>query len=240
MREKPEKTDYMEVRYTGSHWRLLYSLREKAVELLSCLELNGVFGAVVHGSIVRGDVHKDSDIDIFIPHPIAEFRLDNALSTCSYTVYSRIIVQATPSYAPKVYFILDPEEKTVISYPLVFLEEREREFYRWGGEEGLLELRTGVRKPGVNKALALIIPKSWGHIEVPVEGNEPYVAQVIGVSLVTVEERVRVLRERREKGVSGPYLTVEVPPGESVASVVKRLGRENPMFRRILERRGYW
>ncbi|MCE4617808.1 MAG: DNA polymerase subunit beta [Desulfurococcales archaeon] len=240
MKEKPEKTDYKEVKYTDEHWRLLHTLRERGVKLLSCLETNGLFGAIVHGSIVRGDVHLGSDVDAFIPRPIAEFQLDAALSSCTYKVYSRVIVQATPAYAPKVYFILDPEEKMMVSYPLVPLEEREREFYKWGGEAVLEELQAGMRKPGVNKALALIIPKSWGHVEVPVEGNESYVAQIIGVSLATVMERVRVLRERREKGVSGPYLTIEVAPEENVSSIVKKLASENPIFRRILAKRGYW
>ncbi|WP_369406419.1 hypothetical protein [Aeropyrum camini] len=93
--------------------------------------------------------------------------------------------------------------------------------------------------PGVTKRLVLILPTPRGHIEEPVVGNEGRVAEVLGISLETVRERVRVLTRRRELGRTGVYLKVEPRPGEPLEETVRRLSASNPFFRRMISgRRG--
>ncbi|MEB3846048.1 MAG: DNA polymerase subunit beta, partial [Desulfurococcales archaeon] len=110
----------------------------------------------------------------------------------------------------------------------------EREFYKWGGELGLDDLKREKRVPGVNKDLLLIIPQDDGHLEMPVIGNESYTARVVGVSLETVYERVRVLTARREKGRTGVFLEISVPGDSDLSEVVKRIASKNPFFRKRL------
>ncbi|MEB3774125.1 MAG: DNA polymerase subunit beta, partial [Desulfurococcales archaeon] len=93
----------------------------------------------------------------------------------------------------------------------------------------------GVRVPGVSKDLNLIIPTPRGHRELEVEGNEAYVARVLGVSIETVMERVRVLTRRRIHGRTGVFIKEPVPPGASIEEVVDRLIREVPAFRRRVQ-----
>jgi predicted nucleotidyltransferase len=61
------------------------------------------------------------------------------------------------------------------------------------------------------------------------------VARLLGISVETVIERVRVLTRRREHGRTGVFLKVELNPEDSVEEAVARVARENPMFRRRLE-----
>ncbi|MEB2836524.1 MAG: nucleotidyltransferase domain-containing protein [Desulfurococcales archaeon] len=227
--------DYREVFYSRERWQVLEEKRRKAIVLMEALERSLRLPVITHGSVARGDVRPDSDVDIVIletPRPPGI--LDIVLESLGYEVAKRVIVQATPGYTPKVYYYLDWREEVVVSYPLARLKPREREFYRWGGELDVEGLRGGLRVPGVNKELKLVIPKPWGHIELGVMGREGYAARILGVSLETVEERVRVLSRRRRVGRTGVFLEVEVPPGSSVEEAVERLARVNKLFRRAI------
>ncbi len=225
--------NYRRVVYSEKHWELLSELREEALRLLKCLAGNSLY-AIVHGSVARGDVHPGSDVDVFIPTIVSHPVLLETLYTCKEKVFETRIVQATPNYVPKVYLILDPDESRIVSYPLGQLTRGEREFYKWGGELGLDDLKRGKRVPGVNKDLLLIIPREDGHLEIPVMGNESYTARVVGVSLETVYERVRVLTTRREKGRTGVFLEISVPGDSDLSEVVKRIASKNPFFRKRL------
>jgi predicted nucleotidyltransferase len=145
-----------------------------------------------------------------------------------------VLVQAHPNYTPKVYLYLDDREEVVVSFPLREFRLREREFYKWGGELTLNELKEDLRVPGVDKRLKLIIPKPWGHVEYSVIGREGEVARVVGISIETVYERVRVLTRRREVGRTGLFIEEEIPPEESIEEAVLRVAREKKLFRRIL------
>jgi len=180
-------------------------------------------------------VDRDSDVDVVIPHVVAPGIVVYMLEKAGYKLYHIEIIQATPSYTPKVYIYLDPGEELIVSFPLARLGEREREFYKWGGELDLDGVRRGLRVPGVNKDLKLIIPTSNGHKELEVEGNESYVARVLGISIETVMERVRVLKRRRIHGRTGVFIKEPIPPGASIEEVVDRLIREVPAFRRRLQ-----
>ena len=220
--------------YTPRHWMVLDEKRRKAKRLVEALQPLRA-PVVVHGSIARGDVREDSDIDVVILEPVPPSMVELLLEKAGYRVYYREIVQATPGCVPKVYYYLDEREEKVVSHPLARLRPREREFYKWGGELDYKGLARNVRVPGVSKELRLIIPTPRGHVEVEVEGNEHLVARIVGVSIETVLERVRVLTRRREHGRTGVFLKVEVPPGMSVEETVERLRRENPYFRRMTQ-----
>ncbi len=232
-REVPRVPGGVEVVYGEDRWRLLRKKREKALQVLKTL---GPLArdAVVHGSVARGDVRPESDIDVAIVRPQAPAIVEVYLESSGMRPVAKEIVQATPSNTPKVYLYLDYEKLTVVSYPLAPLKPREREFYTWGGEASLEDLKRGARKPGVDKRLILIVPTKRGHVEAPVQGNEGWVARLLGVSLETVAERVRVLTRRREHGHTGVFLKVELDPEEPVEEAVARLREENPVFRRAL------
>ena len=216
------KQDVSEVVYDEGRWELLRRLREKAAKVMEALAKCGI-PSITHGSIARGDVRPGSDIDVVVPFPVAPSRLVSCLELMGFRIYRACVVKATPAHTPKVYYDLDYEGKTVVSHPLRELSPREREFYRFGGEIELEDLMRGVRVPGVNKELKLIVPTEYGHLEYPVIGNEHYVAEVVGVSPETVRERVRILRRRAEIGRTGVFLEECVGPEETVEGLVARL-----------------
>ncbi|MCC6044627.1 MAG: nucleotidyltransferase domain-containing protein [Desulfurococcaceae archaeon] len=224
----------MEVYYEPWRWRLLEEKRSLAIKIMEVLQ--ALYGSLVtHGSIARGDVSVDSDVDVVILDPPNPSLVELTLEKGGFKVRWKELVQATPTYTPKVYLYLDYKGLLVVSYPLARLRPREREFYKWGGECTLDDLRKGVRTPGVDKRLKLIEPTDRGHRESPVIGREGYVARLLGISVETVIERVRVLTRRREHGRTGVFLKVELNPEDSVEEAVARVARENPMFRRRLE-----
>jgi len=69
--------------------------------------------AVVHGRIARGDVTQKSGIDIFIPYQVSSFMVETALGQDGVPVNRRLVVQATPTYAMKVY--IEIGENTSVS-----------------------------------------------------------------------------------------------------------------------------
>jgi predicted nucleotidyltransferase len=224
---------YMEVYYEPWRWRLLEEKRSLAIKIMEVLQ--ALYGSLVtHGSIARGDVSVDSDVDVVILDPPNPSLVELTLEKGGFKVRWKELVQATPTYTPKVYLYLDYKGLLVVSYPLARLRPREREFYKWGGECTLDDLRKGVRTPGVDKRLKLIEPTDRGHRESPVIGREGYVARLLGISVETVIERVRVLTRRREHGRTGVFLKVELNPEDSVEEAVARMARENPVFRRRL------
>ncbi len=238
VREKVDRRGELRaVYYDEEHWRLLRSLREQALTVLEALARAGLRG-IVHGSIARGDVHPGSDIDVFIPYPVPSYHVELALERAGLRVSHKLIVQATPHSAPKAYIALDPEEKLMVSFPLAKLSKTEYEFYFFGGALDYEGLRAGRRVPGVTKRLTLIIPREWGHEEQPVIGREAEVARIVGVSVETVLERVRVLTRRDEHGRTGVFVKLELGAWDSIEEALRSAARENPALRRVLLERG--
>ncbi len=236
-REKVERRgEYRLVVYDEARWRLLDDLRREAERIMEALASMGL-RPIVHGSVARGDVKPTSDVDVFIPYPVPSYRVELALERGGFTIHRRLVVQATPASTPKVYYILDEEERRTVSYPLGRLTKTEYEFYYFGGALDLEGVRSGRRVPGVDKRLVLIEPVPEGHRESPVIGREAEVARIVGVSIETVMERVRVLTRRDEHGRTGVFVKLEVPPGEEVEDYVRRYAQRNPLLRRVLEER---
>ncbi|ABU81606.1 nucleotidyltransferase domain-containing protein [Ignicoccus hospitalis] len=216
--------------YDGARWELLRRKREKAIRVMERL---APFSPVVHGSVARGDVNEDSDVDVAILFPVEPYKVEAALGFSKSHGY---IIMATPRSTPKVYLALDEKEEVVVSFPLGKLTTKEREFYAFGGELDLKGLKEGKRVPGVNKDLLLIVPTPYGHEEEPVIGREEHVAKVLGISAETVKERVRLLTKRREKGRTGVFLEFKFwGPAEEA---IHELAKTNKAFRRRVVEEG--
>jgi predicted nucleotidyltransferase len=232
MAEKPVRCmDYKEIVYDARRWTLLKELRDKAIWIMNALEKSHI-KSVIHGSIARGDVTTKSDIDVFIPRQISSFAVETALEKAGITAIRRLIVQATPTYAMKAY--IEVGEKISVSFPLMKMRKVEMEFYRFGGEATLGDLKNGVRVCGVDKRLLLIEPTEKGHKESTIVGREEHVAKLLGISVETVLDRVHALMRRDEVGRTGVFIERELLEGETFELVLKRLADQNPAVRRRL------
>ncbi len=237
-REKIERRgEYKIVVYDEERWKLLRKMRMEAAKIMEALVKVGL-APIVHGSIARGDVKPTSDIDVFIPYPVPPYTVELALERAGLKIYYKLIVQATPGSTPKAYLVLDAEEKRVVSFPLAKLGRTEYEFYYFGGALDYKGLVEGRRVPGVDKRLVLIEPTREGHRESPVIGREAEVARIVGVSIETVLERVRVLSRRDEVGRTGVFVKIELDSSESIEEAVRVEASRNPHFRRVLIERG--
>lgn len=214
--------EHKEIHYPENNWRLLNVLRNEALKLMKIL-IKCNFYPILHGSLARGDVNANSDIDIVIPYNIRPYEVETCLENNNLIPINRYIIQATPSSALKAYIELEHKGLKNISFPLTPLSSREHEFYRFGGLINYHELVKGLRVPGVNKQLILIVPKPYGHDEYPVIGYEGYVAKLIGVSLETVKERIEVLSRRDEYGRTGVYLKYVLMINESFDEALVKL-----------------
>jgi len=225
------RAERIEVRYDEKRWELLSSLRAETIGIMSILDRLGIF-SIVHGSIARGDVSEKSDIDIFIPEIISSFLVENALERAGIPISRRVLIQATPTYSIKAY--VEIEEGRSISFPLSKLRKTEREFYRFGGEATLEMLKKNIRSMGVDKRLMLIEPTSEGHIESSIIGRENEVAKLLGISVETVLDRVRILTRRDKIGRTGLFIERELSQEETFESALKELAEKNPAVRRRL------
>jgi len=222
---------YREVVYDEEHWQLLRSLREKALKLMKPLADHGL-NPIIYGSIARGDVRDDSDIDIFIQYPISSAMIELYLQEYGIKPIERLLIQATPSHVPKAYLVID--ELTSISFPLCKMRSDEIGFYRLAGQIEYEELKADRRVPGMNKQLILIIPTPRGHEELPVEHNIEEAAKVLGVDPATLRNRVRVLKRRREFGRTGVYRKLEIQRDKTFEEVFEELLARDPALRRRL------
>jgi predicted nucleotidyltransferase len=237
MNRKKSHLDRLEVVYDSFRWHLLEDFRKQAITIMDSLTARRITSAI-HGSVVRGDVNKDSDIDIIIPHVLSSHTVELALTMSGFRVYSRRIAQATPSHTPKAHIFLNPEEKQCVTFPLVSFQPLEFEFYKFGGSLELKDIKENKRTPGCDKRLMLIEPTSEGHVESPIEGREAEVASIVGVNVEIVKERVRVLKRRRKFGRTGIVLSVDLNYEEVFEEVLKRLAESNPIVRRrIMKKR---
>lgn len=233
-RRKPARVpEFREVIYSEEHWNALRQLRSTAIELLKLLERAG-FQAFVHGSVARGDVSRDSDVDIFLQYRVNQYSLELALERAGNYIYSKYLVIATPTSTPKAVIYLDPEERISVSYPMLKMKPRELDFFKFSGMLHLGELLANARAPGVNKSLILIIPTPLGHREMPVVGYEEIVSRVLGVDIDVVLERVSVLTRRDEIGRTGIFVKRALGPDESFEEVLRELASRIPMLRDAL------
>ncbi len=234
MAVKPTKpADYNEVTYTKVRWQLLSELRSKTIEVMVALERFHLH-SIVHGSIARGDVNRTSDIDVFIAEVQNSFIVETALEKALIPVNARLIVQATPNYAMKAH--IEVNEKITVSYPLMQMRRVEREFYQFGGEVNLSQLKANIRVPGIDKRLMLIEPTETGHVENSIIGREESAARILGVSAETVLDRVHALMKRDTVGRTGVFVKRELDPDETFELALKKLSENNPAVRRRMKK----
>jgi len=226
-----KRLEHREIVYDAEHWTLLEKYRQKSMTIMEALE-KARLETIVHGSIARGDVTKKSDIDLFIQDQPSSFIVETALEKADILVNGRVIVQATPTYTMKAYLELD--ENASVSFPLAKMRKVEREFYRFGGEATLKDLRDLLRTCGVDKRLMLIEPTKEGHRESSIIGREEEIAKLLGISVETVSDRVRTLTRRDEVGRTGVFVKRELSENETFEMVLKRLADQNPAVRRRL------
>ena len=234
MAVKPTRQgEYREVTYSSARWEQLRALREKAVWVISSLDAFHL-RSLTHGSIARGDVKLSSDIDVFIPEVQNSFQVETALEKAKIPINTRLIVQATPNYAMKAHIEID--ELTTVSFPLMEMRRVEREFYRFGGEVNLNQLRANVRVAGVDKRLMLIEPTEKGHVESSVIGREESAAKILDVSAETVLDRVHALTKRDTVGRTGVFVKRELSPDDTFELALKKVSELNPAVRRRMKK----
>ncbi len=227
-----KRAERIEIVYDKNHWKLLEELRSKTVEIMETLERCNIH-SIVHGSVARGDVSETSDIDVFLPEPPSSFIIETVLERSGFHILDRTVIQATPFYALKGHISLD--QKRRLSFPLVKLRLVEKDFYRFGGEASISMIREDKRVVGVDKRLMLIEPTVEGHVEWAVVGCEELVANLLGVSINTVLDRVRALLRRDDVGRTGVFIEKELAPEETFEQALKQLADKNPAVRRRIK-----
>jgi predicted nucleotidyltransferase len=222
-----------EIKYKTQIWEIFRQKRKIALELMNALDK---FDSFIHGSIARGDIKPTSDIDIIIPHIIDEYQLIQPIESIKFEIIERWLVQATPLSGIKANLVLTPE--ITITIPLIPFYPRELQFYDFGGKVGLGEVQQGIRVPGINKQLLLVAPTDYGHVESRVtEQNAGQVSKLLGISISTILERIRVLERRDKVGRTGMYLKRLIPPSKSFGQVLKEISSQFPASRRRIRRK---
>ena len=230
-REKILKDHFEKVIYSKENWTLLKEKRNIASNLLNIFVKEG-FNPFVHGSIARGDVHENSDIDIIFLQQIPPFQIEYILDKNGFKNYFREIIMATPLDSIKLYIHLSEIE--CITLPLSKFETKAMEFYDFGGKIDKNKLKLDVRIPGIDKRLVLIKPNSQGHEEISIIGNEANTAKEIGISIDTLNERKKVLLRREKYGRTGVFLKREIQINESTEEVLKKLAKRKSILRNKL------
>jgi predicted nucleotidyltransferase len=230
MAVKPNKPEaYKEIKYTNEQWQLLRDLENKATEIMIALDAFHL-EPIVHGSVARGDVKKSSDIDIFIPEIQNSFLVENAIEKANMPINTRLVVQATPTCAMKAH--IEVNEHVMVTFPLMKMRRVEREFYKFGGEANLNQIKKGARVAGVDKRLMLIEPSENGHLENSIIGREEAAAKILGITAETVLDRVHTLLKRDTIGRTGVFVKKELSSDETFELALKRISDVNPAVRR--------
>ena len=230
-REKILRNHYELINYSKNDWTLLKNKRKYALKLLEIFKKDGL-NAFIHGSVARGDVHESSDIDIIFFQQIPSFQIELILNKNGFENYFREIIMATPHDSIKLYIYLSELES--ITLPLSKLDKRMMEFYDFGGKINYDQLNSDIRVAGIDKRLVFIKPNYNGHEEISVIGNESSVAKEVGISIDTVNERIKVLLRREKYGRTGVFLKRQLQKNETTEEILKQLADKKSIIRNKL------
>ncbi|MBN1785924.1 MAG: nucleotidyltransferase domain-containing protein [Candidatus Methanofastidiosa archaeon] len=225
MKKKTVAYHREDIIYDNEHWETLKILRDEA---LTVMESIAMYCPIAYGSVARGDVHKGSDIDIFIPIGISSYILDIALDR--FGIIEKTIAMATPWHLIKAHITLS--NGATVTFPLVEFMNFEREFYYFGGAVGIDDIVHGRRVPGIDKRLMLIEPTEKGHIGTEITGNESMAAKIVGVPIEVIRERQQVLNRRDRVGRTGIYLKKHIAPDENIEAELKKLADKDTNIKR--------
>lgn len=220
---------YTEIFYDEVRWATLWEKRAAALRIMEALLKSGIH-SIVYGSVARGDVHRLSDVEVYIPRPVSPVLAETIIEREFGGWIRREVVQATPSYVPKGYIYID--ELSIVSFPLAETLKTEAVFYDIAGKLDLEGIRRRDRVVGMNKALRVIIPTSYGHSEFPAEKDPELAATLIGVDPLDLRKRINVLMRRKQHGKTGVYRKIVLEEGEGFSSVLNQLLERNPWIRR--------
>ena len=222
------------VTYSENHLKLLHQKRERSKLLLEMFAKKGL-NPFLYGSIARGDIHTDSDIDIVLIQLITPYQIEIILDKNGFNNYHREIIMATPADALKLYIYLTELES--ITIPLSKFNKKSREFYDFGGKINLNQIKNSIRVPGIDKRLVLIQPVSDGHEEYSVIGNEHLAAKQLNVSIEVINQRKKVLLKREKFGKTGVFLKRPIEMNETIEDVLKKLANKKSIVRKKLLQR---
>jgi len=234
LRGKILKNYYNTVIFTESDWTLLEEKRRTSLKLLNLFESEGI-KAFIYGSIARGDVHQDSDIDIIIPQMVPSYQIEYILQKNGFSNYFREILMATPKDSIKLYIYLSELES--ITIPLSRFDKKSIEFYDFGGRIDFRGLKSNIRVPGIDKRLVLIKPTLKGYEEYSIIGNEHIAAKDLNISLATIMDRKKILLKREKYGKTGVFLKRQLNINESTEDVLKKLADKKSIIRKKLYQR---
>ncbi len=222
------------VTYSENHLKLLQHKRERSKLLLEMFTKEGL-NPFIYGSIARGDVHNDSDIDIVLIQLIAPYQIEIILEKNGFNNYFREIIMATPADTLKLYIYLNELES--ITIPLSKFDKKSREFYDFGGKIKLNQVKNSIRVPGIDKRLVLIQPITDGHEEYSIIGNEHLAAKQLNVSIDLINERKKILLKREKFGKTGVFLRRPIAIPETTELVLKKLANKKSIVRKKLLQR---
>jgi len=222
------------VTYSENHLKLLQHKRERSKLLLEMFTKEGL-NPFIYGSIARGDIHNDSDIDIVLIQLIAPYQIEIILEKNGFNNYFREIIMATPADTLKLYIYLNELES--ITIPLSKFDKKSREFYDFGGKIKLNQVKNSIRVPGIDKRLVLIQPITDGHEEYSIIGNEHLAAKQLNVSIDLINERKKILLKREKVGKTGVFLKRPIAMRETTELVLKKLANEKSIVRKKLLQR---
>ena len=222
------------VTYSENRLKLLQQKRERSKSLLEMFVKEGL-NPFIYGSVARGDVHNDSDIDIVLIQSIAPYQIEIILDKNGFNNYFREIIMATPADTLKLYIYLNEFES--ITIPLTKFDKKSREFYDFGGKIKLDQAIDGIRVPGIDKRLVLIQPNVSGHEEYSIIGNEHLAAKQLNVGIDLINERKKVLLKREKFGKTGVFLKRPIEMYETTEDVLKKLANNKSIVRKKLFQR---
>ncbi len=224
---------YRHVIYDKKQWQIFSSKREIAKRIMAPLYMEG-YNPIIYGSIARGDVDEDSDVDIFIEQVVNPAIIETIIEKNLGGWLRRTVVQATPGYVVKGYIFID--ELVSISFPLIEMLPNEAEFYSIAGKLGYNDVLENKRTSGMNKSMIVIIPVEDGHMEFPARQDPDLAAKLINVDPKALRERIHILEKRKEHGRTGTYIELELDGGETFSQALKTIINQNPILRRRMKK----